>query len=81
MIVDSDIKPQHKQKTYLPTLSFVLSTKIFYFILHVQIFCPCLILILSTISAYVIATNIASQGESSSFLMKMLAFKINAVFF
>ena len=44
MIVDWDIKPQHKQtKTYLPTLSFVLSTKFFYFILHVQIFCPCLV--------------------------------------
>ena len=60
MIVDWDIKPQHKQtKTYLPTLSVVLSTKFFYFILHVQIFVHVWFLFRVLISANVIALNIA----------------------
>ena len=57
MIVDLDIKPQHKQtKIYLTTLSFVISTKFFLFHFTCTDFLSMSGFILRT---YVIATNIA----------------------
>ena len=81
MIVDWDIEPQHKQtKTYLSCLlsylqSFSISFYIYSFFLSMSGFdfeylYVCLLLL----------PILRPQNESSSFLMKMLAFNINAVF-